>query len=50
MSHFTAIRGVAVAALTLVASSAHAQHELKIMAPAGPRRRLGRGSALACSR
>ena len=37
MSHFTkTIRGVAVAALTLVASSAFAQQELKIMAPAGP--------------
>jgi putative tricarboxylic transport membrane protein len=30
------IRGIAVAALTLVASSALAQQELKIMAPAGP--------------
>ena len=37
VSHFTkTIRGVAVAALTLVASSAFAQQELKIMAPAGP--------------
>ncbi|MET0531689.1 MAG: tripartite tricarboxylate transporter substrate-binding protein, partial [Microvirga sp.] len=37
MSHLTkTIRGVAVAALTLVASSAFAQQELKIMAPAGP--------------
>ena len=37
MSHFTrTIRGVAIAALTLVASSAFAQQELKIMAPAGP--------------
>ena len=37
MSHFTrTIRGVAVAALTLVASSALAQQELKIMAPASP--------------
>jgi putative tricarboxylic transport membrane protein len=30
------IRGIAVAALTLVASSAWAQQEIKIMAPAGP--------------
>ncbi len=37
MSYFTrTIRGVAVAALTLVASSALAQQELKIIAPAGP--------------
>ncbi|MFL5133691.1 MAG: Bug family tripartite tricarboxylate transporter substrate binding protein [Microvirga sp.] len=37
MSHFTkTIRGVAVAAMTLVASSAFAQQELKIIAPAGP--------------
>jgi putative tricarboxylic transport membrane protein len=37
VSHFTkTIRGVAVAAMTLVASSALAQQELKIMAPAGP--------------
>jgi putative tricarboxylic transport membrane protein len=37
VSHFTkAIRGVAFAAMTLVASSAFAQQELKIMAPAGP--------------
>ena len=37
MSHFTkTIRGVAVAAMTLVASSALAQQELKIMAPSGP--------------
>jgi putative tricarboxylic transport membrane protein len=37
VSHFTkTIRGVAVAAMTLVASSAFAQQELKIIAPAGP--------------
>jgi putative tricarboxylic transport membrane protein len=37
VSHFTkTIRSVAVAALTLVTSSAFAQQELKIMAPAGP--------------
>ncbi len=37
MRHFKhGIRGIAVAALTLVASSALAQQELKIMAPAGP--------------
>ncbi len=37
MSHFTkTIRGVAFAAMTLVASTAFAQQELKIMAPAGP--------------
>ncbi|MET0741930.1 MAG: tripartite tricarboxylate transporter substrate binding protein [Microvirga sp.] len=37
MSHLTrTIRGLAVAALTLAASSALAQQELKIMAPAGP--------------
>jgi putative tricarboxylic transport membrane protein len=37
VSHFTkSIRGVAVAALTLVASSAFAQEEIKIIAPAGP--------------
>jgi putative tricarboxylic transport membrane protein len=37
VSYFTrTIRGVAVAALTLVASSALAQQELKIIAPAGP--------------
>ncbi len=37
MSYFTrTIRGVAVAALTLVASSALAQQEFKIIAPAGP--------------
>jgi putative tricarboxylic transport membrane protein len=37
VSHFTkTIRGVAVAALTLVASSAFAQQEFRIMAPAGP--------------
>ncbi len=37
MRHFKhGIRGIAAAALTLVASSALAQQELKIMAPAGP--------------
>lgn len=37
MSHLTkTIRGVAFAAMTLVASSAFAQQELKIIAPAGP--------------
>lgn len=37
MSHFTrTIRSVAVASMTLVASAALAQQELKIMAPAGP--------------
>ncbi|MDF2812801.1 MAG: C4-dicarboxylate transporter substrate-binding protein, partial [Microvirga sp.] len=37
MSHFTrTIRSVAVAFMTLVASAALAQQELKIMAPAGP--------------
>ncbi|MCB8821101.1 Bug family tripartite tricarboxylate transporter substrate binding protein [Microvirga rosea] len=37
MSHLTkTIRGAAVAALTLFASSAFGQQELKIMAPAGP--------------
>jgi putative tricarboxylic transport membrane protein len=37
VSYFTkTIRGVAIAALTLAASSAFAQQELKIMAPAGP--------------
>ena len=37
MSHLTkTIRGVALAAMTLVASSALAQQELKIIAPAGP--------------
>lgn len=37
MSHFTkTIRSVAMAAMTLVASSALAQQELKIIAPAGP--------------
>lgn len=37
MRHFTrTIRGVAIAAVTLFASSAFAQQELKIMAPAGP--------------
>ncbi|MXQ14338.1 tripartite tricarboxylate transporter substrate-binding protein [Microvirga makkahensis] len=37
MSYFTkTIRGVAVAALTLVASTTFAQEELKIIAPAGP--------------
>jgi putative tricarboxylic transport membrane protein len=37
VSHFTrTIRGAAIAAMTLVASSAFAQQELKIMAPAGP--------------
>jgi putative tricarboxylic transport membrane protein len=37
VSHFTkTIRGVAFAAMTLVASTAFAQQELKIMAPAGP--------------
>jgi len=37
VSHFTkTIRGVAVAALTLVTSAAFAQDDLKIIAPAGP--------------
>jgi putative tricarboxylic transport membrane protein len=37
VSHFTkTIRGVALTAMTLVASSAFAQQELKIIAPAGP--------------
>ena len=37
MSHLTkTIRGIAFAAMTLVASSAFAQQELKIIAPAGP--------------
>jgi putative tricarboxylic transport membrane protein len=37
VSHLTkTIRGVAIAAMTLVASSAFAQQELKIIAPAGP--------------
>jgi hypothetical protein len=37
VKHFKeGIRGIAVAALTLVATSALAQGELKIMAPAGP--------------